>query len=94
MRKLKNFFPVSLWFEPQNYLKILDNGIKYHTGELGVISVTGLGFRAQKTGFLCTSTAVEKEPLSGFFFRFGNFIPWEGEMHSLVFSEVLIILSG
>ena len=54
------FFPVYL-FEHQNCLKILDNGKKYHTGEFGVISITGLGFS------FCMSTAIGKEPLSGLF---------------------------
>ena len=54
------FFTVYLWFEPQNYMKILENhGKMYHTGELGVIPITDLGLIpikgfclwAQKLGF-------------------------------------------
>ena len=60
MKNLKTlFFTAYWWFEPQNYLKILENGKMYHTVELGVIPITGLGLipikglglRAQKLGF-------------------------------------------
>ena len=41
-----------------------DNGRKYHTGELGVITITGFVFHGPKNWLLCTSTAIKIEPLS------------------------------
>ena len=76
-KKLENLFPVYLWFEPQNYLKIVDRGKSYYTGEFGLIPMNGLGFRAQNWGFLYEYYDRERTA-EWILFKFSSFIPWEG----------------
>ena len=78
-KKLKKF-TISLWFEHKNCLKIIEWQKKYHTGLLGVIPITRLGFMAQILGFCVRiSTALEKEPPRGFVSNSAEFYTLGGE---------------